>query len=138
MQKTKDKYIPMKEELLSKYKSVKEIFNNEKSNYDGIVKIENYLSELENVDILNLSASKTKQLAKTIFYKYNSKNTFENNGNKIIVSRRGIDERINKIFESKEQRNLLKEHLMVFSDLGDIIEHATLVSQSKEKKSKEY
>ena len=71
-----------------------------------------------------------KELAYSIFKKYNSKSIFENDGNKITVSKSGINESIEKIFNNKIQRNLLKEHLQVFSDLGDIIEHATLINQS--------
>ena len=75
-------------------------------------------------------------MAYSIFKKYNSKSIFENDGNKITVSKSGINESIEKIFNNKIQRNLLKEHLQVFSDLGDIIEHATLVNQTKEAKNR--
>lgn len=77
-----------------------------------------------------------KELAYSIFKKYNSKSIFENDGNKKTVSKSGINESIEKIFNNKIQRNLLKEHLQVFSDLGDIIENATLVNQTKEAKNR--
>ena len=128
--------IPINKDLLNKYNSVKEIFNNESNNYDGNVKVKNDIIELHGVDIDNLSSNETKKYAKEIFKKYNSTNVFINNNNKITVTLGGIEESINKIFASKTQRNLLKEHLLVFSDLGDIIEHATLVNQNREIKDR--
>ena len=129
--------IPINQELLNKYSTAKEIFDNEANNFDGKVNIETNLSELNDIDISSLKSKETKELAYTIFKKYNSKSVFENDGNKITVSKSGINESVEKIFNNKEQRNLLKEHLQVFSDLGDIIEHATLVNQTREVKNRE-
>ena len=41
-----------------------------------------------------------------------------------------------KIFNSGNQRKLLKEHLLVFSILGNIIENATLINQCREVKNR--
>ena len=84
-----------------------------------------------------MSQNELSNLAINIFEKYNSSNTFINDGNKIMVTRSGIKESINKILYNKNQKQYLKEHLQVFSDLGDIIESATLVSQTTEGKSRE-
>ena len=128
--------IPINKELLNKYSTVRKIFDNESNNYNGNVKVKSNVSELAGIDTSNLSSKEMKKYAKEIFKKYNSTNVFTNNDNKITVTSGGIEESINKIFSSKTQRNLLKEHLLVFSDLGDIIEHATLVNQSNETKNR--
>ncbi len=129
--------IPINQELLNKYSTAKEIFDNEVNNFDGKVSVETNIPELNDIDISTLKSKETKELAYTIFKKYNSKSVFENDGNKITVSKSGINESVEKIFNNKKQRNLLKEHLQVFSDLGDIIEHATLVNQTREVKNRE-
>lgn len=132
----KKENIPVDEKLLNKYSNVKEIFNGERNNYDGEVELSKEINELENVDLNNIKISDLKDLAANIFNCYNSKNIFENNGNKITVSKTGINESIEKIYNNEAQRNLMKEHLQVFSDLGDIIEHATLVNQTPELKNR--
>lgn len=128
--------IPINQDLLNKYSTAREIFDNESNNFDGKVNVKNNIQELNNIDVFSLKPKEIKELAYSIFKKYNSKSTFENDGNKITVSKSGISESIEKIFNSKVQRNLLKEHLQVFSDLGDIIENATLVNQTKETKNR--
>ena len=128
--------IPINQELLNKYPNVKEIFKNEKNNYDGNVKINNEIVELSNFDINKINIGDLKKLANDIFIKYNQKDTFENAGNKIVVNKSGINESIEKIYNNRTQRSLIKEHLQVFSDLGDIIENATLVNQTRETKNR--
>lgn len=128
--------VPINQELLNKYANVKEIFENERSNYDGNVKINNEIVELNNFDINKINIGDLKKLANDIFIKYNQKNTFENAGNKIVVNKSGINESIEKIYNNRTQRSLIKEHLQVFSDLGDIIENATLVNQTRETKNR--
>lgn len=132
--------IPINEELYKKYSNVEEIFNGERNNYNGEVKISNNIPELSDIDFSNITpkdSSHFKDIAIEIFHKYNSNTIFTNNNNKIEVSNDGIKKSIDTIFKSKEQLNLLKEHLQVFSDLGDIIEHATLVNQDSEIKGRE-
>lgn len=128
--------IPINQELLNKYKSTKEMFSDSINNYNGEVKVKDNLSELQNVSVENMKIGEVKKLAKEIFQKYNKSNTFYNSSNKILVNKTGIDESITKIFESRQQRELLKEHLLVFSDLGDIIEHSKLVNQVPETKGR--
>lgn len=72
-----------------------------------------------------------------IFGNHHNTNTFINDGNKIIVSNSDIKESINKINNDSLQRKHLKEHLLIFSDLGDIIEKSNLVNQTLEKKNRE-
>lgn len=129
--------IPINQELLNKYKSTKEMFSDSINNYNGEVNVKDNLSELQNVSVENMKIGEVKKLAKEIFQKYNKSNTFYNSSNKILVNKTGIDESITKIFESRQQRELLKEHLLVFSDLGDIIEHSKLVNQVPETKGRE-
>ena len=130
--------IPIDLNLLNKYKNFEEIFTYESNNYNDNIKIWNTsIKELEEIDINTLTSNNTKNLAKKIFKNYNLKNIFNNKNNFILVSNNGIEESINKIFNSSKQRNLLKEHLLVFSELGNIINHIKLVSQSNENKNRD-
>jgi hypothetical protein len=110
--------------------------NSEISNYDGKVNVKNIneINELKGVDFENLSRQEAYKLAKDIFKKYNNNNCFINDFNKIYVSNGDIKESINKIFSQPIQKEFLSQHLQIFSDLGDIIEIATLVSQVAESK----
>ena len=127
---------PNDKNLLGKYHSFKEIFNNESYKFTHSIIIRKNIKELNNINIDKLNSKDIKLIAKKIFKKYNDKNIFINNGNKIIVTNRGIEESINKIFNSKKQRAFLKEHLQIFSCLGKIIAHAKLVGQTKENKNR--
>lgn len=69
-----------------------------------------------------------------IFGNHHNTNTFINDGNKIIVSNYDIKGSINKINNNILQRKYLKEHLLIISDLGDIIEKSNLVNQTLEKR----
>ena len=127
--------IPIYKELLNKYNNVNELMNTEINNYDGKVHVKDVsqINELKNVNLANMDQTSIYHLATNIFDKYNNTNTFENDGNKIVVSHTDIKESINNIYNGN-QKKYLKEHLQVFSDLGDIIESATLSSQSIEAK----
>lgn len=128
--------IPINKEILNKYTSAKEIFGNESKNFIGKIIVKNNIEVIESKDILNLSSSEAKKLSYKIFKKFNAKTVFLNDGNKIIVSKSGVSESVEKIYSNKEQRSLLREHLYVFSVLGSIIEHATLVNQTRELKNR--
>ena len=128
--------IPINEQYLNKYASVREIFDNESNNYDGKINVRTDLDDVNNIDLKNIKIDDAKKLAVNIFDKYNNKKVFNNNGNLIEVSKSGIEESVKKIFSNQTQRNMLKEHLKVFSDLGDIIEHANLVNQATELKDR--
>lgn len=128
--------IPINEELLYKYATVRDIFDNESNNYNGNITIKSEIDELKGFDIEQSNIADLKRLAYDIFNKYNENNEFENDGNKILVSKAGINESVEKIYNNRAQRDLVKEHLLVFSALGDIIENATLVNQTPELKNR--
>lgn len=72
--------IPINQDLLNKYSTVKEIFDKESNNFDGKVNVNTNISELNNIDVSNLNSKETKELAYKIFKKYNSKSEFFNAG----------------------------------------------------------
>lgn len=126
--------IPVDKKLLSKYDSVKRIFKN--TNLD-----KNYIKmiDIPNFNKFNLDSIKIeefKKLCNSIFNEYNNVNYFLNNGNKIYVSKSGINESAQKIFNNRLQRNYIKEHLIVFANLNLVIENAILVNQVLEHKSR--
>ena len=128
--------IPINQELLNKYANVKEIFANEKNNYDGNINVSDTINELENIDIANMTNTEIYHKAVEIFNNHHNTNKFINNNNKIIVSNTDIKESINKINNNSLQKKYLKEHLLIFSDLGDIIEKSSLVNQTFENKNR--
>ena len=128
--------IPLQQDLFRKHSSAREMFDNATSNYDGEIRVETNIEELKNIDIENISVQELKKIANDIFNKYNDKIVYYNDGNRIVVNVSGINESVEKIFYNNRQKKLIKEHLQVFSDLGDIIEHATLVSQNSEYKGR--
>lgn len=122
-------------DLIGKYSNVLEMINFEKNNYYNINVLVNDISlipELINIDITKIQRNEIFKIAKDIFYNYNKENVFINNGNKIIVSNGDIRESINKILSVYPQKELLKEHLQVFSSLSEIIGNAKLSSQEIE------
>ena len=134
MVKLKNKVIPLNKELLNKYFSKEEIFDKEKINAKII--ISNNIIELNNIDLKKLKIEELKRLAIKIFNNYHFDNSFINDGNTIKVFATGIRESIEKVFYSRYQREYLREHLVVFSKLGKIIESSKLISQVIEKKNR--
>ena len=128
--------IPINQELLNKYSNVKEIFANERNNYDGNIDISNNLNELNNLNIEKMTNTEIYHKAIEIFSNHHNTNIFVNKGNRIIVSNSDIKESIHKINNNSLQKKYLKEHLLVFSDLGDIIEKSSLVNQTLENKNR--
>ena len=124
--------IPVKQELLNKYKTVHEIFVKEFNNIKSIFLNVN-INELNKIN--DISISNYKKLAIDIFYKYNKLNYFENASNNIIVTKNGINESIEKIFNNYKQRNLMKIHLIVIAHLGCILKTSKLVNQAMNYKS---
>lgn len=47
-----------------------------------------------------------------------------------------VHESVNKIFNSRTQRNLLKEHLYIFLNLNKILSGSKLINQTKENKGR--
>jgi len=136
---TKSKNISIKKELLNKYSNISQLLEDEScfNNYDEEIIIKDNLKEIENVKYNLLTSTEAYHLALKIFQKYNNFNKFNNNGYEIIVSNGDIKESVNKIYYNKKQRNLLKEHLLIFSNLGNVIERAILVCQTTERKNRE-
>ena len=128
--------IPIDYSLFGKYKSVSEIFDKELHNNNYVINIIVNLPEIIDINLNKLKRDEASKLAYNIFKRYHKYNYFLNNGNNIIVSKSGIDESIQKIYGSKNQRKNLIEYFKVFSSLGIIIEHATLVNQIKECKDR--
>jgi len=127
--------IPINNKLLNKYNNVREIFDSAKNNFKNFIEV-NYNLKID-IDIENIRIEEIKKLSNDIFSQNHQDNIFLNDNNKILVSKSGINESIEKICNNYNQRELLKEHLKVFSKLGEIIEHAELVSQVLEKKGRE-
>ena len=115
----------------------KEIIANEQNNYDGNINVSDTIKELENVDIVNMKNTEIYHKAVEIFNNHHNTNKFINDNNEIIVSNTDIKESINKINNNSLQKKYLKEHLLIFSDLGDIIEKSNLVNQTFENKNRE-
>ena len=128
--------IPINKDLLNKYANVREIFDNESNNCQRYIKLNSNIPELINLKVRKLTSKEAKLIAKNIFNQYHSTNEFFNNGNKIIITGRGIEESINKIFNSSFQRSLLKIHLLIISNLGYILEQVRLINQIKERKER--
>lgn len=129
--------IPLDEKILNKYSSAREIFDNTHKSllFDMEIKLYN-IPEIKNINVKKLKVFEAKNLANNIFYKYHSKNTFINNNNKIVVNKNGINESIVKIYHNRFQRDYMLEHLIIFSNLGKVIENAKLVSQTMERKNR--
>ena len=130
--------IPFKDELKDKYTDINELFSSYekiKSNSKSIY-IKKNIKEINGIDLNVLSREDCKILTVIIFNNYHKTNIFINDKNKIMVSKRGLREMMQKIYEYGSERKYLKEHLLIISRLGEIIENATLISQSKEIKQR--
>ncbi len=133
---TKDN-IPIDLNLLNKYPGDREIFDNIDINSKDILKVPSDIEELHNIDCDLLNSQAAKRIAKKILKKYNFKSIYINDNNKIKIGNTGIDENFNKIFGNREQRYLLKQHLLVFAILGKLLEHGILITQNREIKGRE-
>lgn len=96
------------------------------------------IEDIKNIDLENLKIAQAKILANNIFNKYHNKNYFFNNCNRIMVSKSGINESMEKIYNNRIQRDYITEHLIIFSKLGEIIENAILINQIYERKNRKY
>lgn len=128
--------IPINKELLNKYANVREIFDNESNNCDETICIISNINELKNVDISKITKTEVYHMAVRIFNNYHSKNMLANSNNKIIVSNTDIKESINKINNNSLQKKYLKEHLLIFSNLENIIKKAKIINQTLENKNR--
>lgn len=128
--------IPINKDLLNKYANVREIFDNESNNCDETICIISNINELKNVDISKITKTEVYHMAVRIFNNYHSKNMLANSNNKIIVSNTDIKESINKINNNSLQKKYLKEHLLIFSNLENIIKKAKIINQTLENKNR--
>lgn len=128
--------IPINKDLLNKYANVREIFDNESNNCDETICIISNINELKNVDISKITKTEVYHIAVRIFNNYHSKNMLANSNNKIIVSNTDIKESINKINNNSLQKKYLKEHLLIFSNLENIIKKAKIINQTLENKNR--
>lgn len=136
--KIKSNKIPLENNLINKYSTVKAIFANEKNilkNKKITIKLVN-IEDLNNINLESIKIEEFKKIANNIFNKYHKTNIFINNDNKIIVTKNGINESAQKIYNARNQRNFMKEHLIVFANLEQIVKQAKLVSQTLEKKGR--
>lgn len=74
--------------------------------------------------------------ARNLFAQGNKTNTFVNDGNLIMVTNQDIKECVSKIINDRIQNQYLIEHLMIFKNLGNIIEKGRLVNQTYENKNR--
>ena len=120
--------IPINKQLLNKYNNIEEMFSN--------INKFNYLIKLQfiNIDLNTKNATEIYHIAIKLFKDNHKENIFVNNKNQIKVTNQDIKESINKICNDRLQNIFLKEHLIVFSYLGKIIEKAQLVNQTTESK----
>ncbi len=83
-----------------------------------------------------MDSKKVKDFIKKEFRKSSNDSIIINNASKIIITNGGIEESVNKIFNSRTQRNLLKEHLYIFLNLNKILSGSKLINQTKENKGR--
>ena len=129
--------IPINDNLLNRYKHYNDMLEKEQQSFKTPnITLTKNVKDINNIELYNLSFQDVFKLARGIFNKYNSKNTFINDGNIITVSNADIKESVDKIFSSQKQRGLLKEHFLVFKNLGEVIESATLSNQTFDNKKR--
>jgi len=121
--------IKIQKKLLNKYKDISSIFLNEKSN--NFIKIKN-----QKIIFDKQKPTEIYHIAVELFKKNHNTNNFKNEDNKIFVTNADIKESINKIYNDRMQNIYIKEHLLIFTKLGDIIESAKLINQTYENKNR--
>ena len=129
-----EKIIPIYPELLGKYETANKIFDNESLKHHKTIKLEDNIVELKDLELNHYSSKELKDLANSLFSKYNSTSTFINNNCIISVTKNGINECIEKLYS--KQKNFFKEHLIVIANLERIIPRAELVNQIYENKAR--
>lgn len=130
--------IPLDKKFLNKYSSAREIFDSANiilKNKKPNIRLTN-IPEIDNLNLNLIKINNLKKVASEIFFKYHKNNIFINDNNFIVVTKHGIDESIQKIYNNFEQRDYLKEHLIILSSLGKVIEDSILISQAKENKQR--
>lgn len=132
--------IPIDKSKLNKYINAKDLFikeyNKSLKSKENIRIMNNKIKDLNDIELSKLTLTNSKKLAIELFNNYSNKNIFLNNKNKIIVNNEDIRESIAKIYSDKRQKCYLKEHLLIFTNLGLVIEKGILVSQNYEIKNR--
>ncbi len=134
-EKSQNLKIMQTKEKLKSYTNIKEAIEDYvkeiKNNFKPCVVIrthkkEDYTNELQTT-IYNKAKEEFKKIGKNIFL---------NNGEEIYVSNSDIKESVAKIVRSDYQKQLLTEHLELFSKLDKIIENGKLVTSACETKNR--
>lgn len=129
--------------FLNRYKNTKELLitelNKSKSQkrFNNKITINKNIVEIDKKELLKLTLTQLKKISIEIFRNNHESNTFQNDGNNIMINNEDIKESIKKILGDKRQKEYLIEHLKVFSKLGDVIKYGKLVSESMEQKARQ-
>lgn len=121
------------ENKLGNFSSALEIFNSDFETKCIIV--DSIPEEITLLNLDNISITSAKNIANTIFLNYNTNNILNDN-NTILISKTGINESVEKIYNNRTQRKLFKEHLIIIANLKFLLNKAKLVNQAYEKKSR--
>ena len=121
------------ENKLGNFSSALEIFNSDFETKCIIV--DSIPEEITLLNLDNISITSAKNIANTIFLKYNTNNILNDN-NTILISKTGINESVEKIYNNRTQRKLFREHLIIIANLKFLLNKAKLVNQAYEKKSR--
>ncbi len=130
--------ILINEKLLNKYNNMTDLLIDNKEKFAIKIILNKNIKILDNNNFNSLKQNELSNIAINIFEEYHINNVFINNGNAIKVTNSGIRESIHKILYNQNQKIFLKEHLLIFSDLGNIIKSAILVGQNYEIKKREH
>ena len=102
------------ENKLGNFSYALEIFNSDFETKCIIV--DSIPEEITLLNLDNISITSAKNIANTIFFKYNTNNILNDN-NTILISKTGINESVEKIYNNRTQRKLFKEHLIIIANL---------------------
>lgn len=129
--------------FLNRYKNTKELLITElnkskaQKRFNNKITINKNIVEIDEKELLKLTLTQLKKISIEIFRNNHESNTFQNDGNNIMINNEDIKESIKKILGDKRQKEHLIEHLKVFSKLGYVIKYGKLVSESMEQKARQ-
>lgn len=129
--------------FLNRYKNTKELLITElnkskaQKRFNNKITINKNIVEIDEKELLKLTLTQLKKISIEIFRNNHKSNTFQNDGNNIMINNEDIKESIKKILGDKRQKEYLIGHLKVFSKLGDVIKYGKLVSESMEQKARQ-
>ena len=114
--------------------AVNDYANKVKSDFKTNIEIKTN-KKIAPVDYKSQSQATIFQKAKSVFSKI-GKSVFKNNGENIYVSNGDIKESIAKTVRNEQQKQLLSEHMEIFSNLDKIIENGELIAKGNETKGR--